>query len=173
MKRFFTVMAMATILSISACAPNHAQASNADAGPAPTEAGPLIEVGTAISSSTSVPLSTINVPTASEAVGSNDAASFTGDVTLVDNGKSINLKVGDSFVLNLGSDFYDWTVDVDNQNVISREIGVTVTIGAQGIYLTHAPGIAKLTAVGNPQCLNSTPPCLAPSILFEITVNVQ
>ena len=83
------------------------------------------------------------------------------------------MKVGDSFLLNLGSDFYDWTVEVDNQSVLSREKNVTVIKGAQGIYQALAAGTATLTASGNPQCLNSNPPCMSPSISVTITVIVK
>jgi len=53
-------------------------------------------------------------------------------VTLEDKGRTIDMKVGESFLLNLGSDFYDWTaVEVDNQSVLSREENVAVINGAQ------------------------------------------
>ncbi len=95
------------------------------------------------------------------------------EITLADQGKTFVMHPGESFILNLGVGVYDWSVEVDNPAVLSRELNMAVINGAQGIYLAHNPGTAKLTAVGNPQCLNSTPPCLAPSILFEITVIVQ
>lgn len=137
---------------------------------------PVLPSATAISVEVSTAVNiVVDIPTATETVpaGSNDTKPLTVYITMEDNGKTINMKVGDSFLLKLGSDFYDWSVDVDNQDVISREIGITAIRGAQGIYLAHAPGSTKLTASGNPQCLNSTPPCLAPSILFEVTVIVQ
>ena len=102
-----------------------------------------------------------------------DASSSTGEITMDDNGRTLNMKVGDSFLLHLDADFYDWAVEVDNQDVLSRKRNVTVINGAQGIYEALAPGTATLTASGNPKCLNSRPACLAPSVIFTITVIVQ
>ncbi len=102
-----------------------------------------------------------------------DHVSSSDTVTLNDNGKTLNLRVGDSFLLNLGTDVYDWDVAIDDQSVISLHMGVLVVKGAQGIFDAHTPGTANLTAVGNPQCLKSNPPCMMPSIMFRITVIVQ
>ena len=93
-------------------------------------------------------------------------------ITLGDNGKTFTYHVGDSFLLNLGGDVYDWTVSVDNQSVIALKVGVMVVKGAQGIYDVLAPGTAVLTAAGEPQCLKANPPCKIPSVLFRVTVVV-
>jgi hypothetical protein len=94
-------------------------------------------------------------------------------VTMADNNKTFAMHQGDSFLLNLGMDTFDWTVDIDNQNVLTRVKGVMVIRGAQGIYQANRPGQAQLTAIGNPLCRNSVPACEMPSILFRITVIVQ
>jgi hypothetical protein len=94
-------------------------------------------------------------------------------VTLDDNGKTIILHPGDSFLVDLGMDTFNWTVNVDNQDVLSREKNVMVIRGAQGIYQANNPGQAVLTAVGDPLCRSSVPACGAPSILFKITVIVD
>lgn len=83
------------------------------------------------------------------------------------------MHVGDSFLLNLGTDIYDWTVEVESQNVLHLKVGVMVIRGAQGIYEALAPGTATLTATGNPLCLQSHPPCAIPSILFSVTIVVE
>ncbi len=94
-------------------------------------------------------------------------------ITLGDNGKTFVLHPGDSFLLNLGMDTYDWTVAIDNQSVLSRVIGVMVIRGAQGIFRANSPGRALLTATGDPLCRKSIPVCEMPSILFKVTVLVQ
>jgi hypothetical protein len=93
------------------------------------------------------------------------ASSFTTyEATIMDNGKTFNVKVGDNLKLNLDPG-YDWSaITVSDTNVI---------VVTQGIYQARASGVAALTATGDPQCLNSTPPCGMPSITFMITVIVQ
>ena len=83
------------------------------------------------------------------------------------------MHVGESFLLNLGTDVYDWTVEVDHQDVLQRDMGVTVIQGAQGIYVAQAPGTVTLTANGDPLCLQSKPPCKMPSISFSIILIVE
>ena len=86
------------------------------------------------------------------------------EATIMDNGKTFTLKVGDTLRLNLDPG-YDWSaISVSDTNVI---------VVSQGIYQAHAFGIAALTATGNPKCLGSMPPCGMPSIIFAITVIVQ
>ena len=92
------------------------------------------------------------------------SSSTTYEATIMDNGKTFNIQVGDTLKLNLDPG-YDWSaISVSDTNVI---------VATQGIYQARASGIAVLTATGNPKCLNSTPPCGMPSILFTITVIVQ
>lgn len=92
-------------------------------------------------------------------------------VTLQDSGKTITLHVSDSFLLYLG-DTYQWTVEIADQAIVSRVPNIMVIRGAQGIYTAHAVGITTLSATGNPACYYSKPPCLMPSILFQVTIVV-
>ena len=94
-------------------------------------------------------------------------------ITQQDRGKTFNMKVGDSFLLNLGSDAYDWSVSIDNEEVLRMKMGIMVIKGAQGIYEALAPGTATLIATGNPLCLQSRPACAMPSILFSVTLIVE
>jgi hypothetical protein len=101
----------------------------------------------------------------------SEEESSTKDITLEDSGKSITLKTGQSFLLKLGEDF-EWNVEVDNQDVVSRALNIMVIRGAQGVYEAHVPGHAILTAVGDPPCLHSEPPCRMHSILFTLDIEV-
>jgi len=92
-------------------------------------------------------------------------------VTLDDNNKTFSMKADETFLLKLG-EFYDWQPIIDNQDVLSREMDIAVISGAQGVYKAHKEGTAKLTATGDPLCRQSVPPCGAPSILFEVILNV-
>jgi hypothetical protein len=92
-------------------------------------------------------------------------------VTLDDDSKTITLQVDETFLLNLGEG-YDWNISIDDPSVISREVNVLVVRGAQGIYRAHMPGHATLTAIGDPACRKSVPPCAAPSRQFNLYVVV-
>jgi len=106
-------------------------------------------------------------------VDSNPQAVPANGITLADNGKTFLVHPGESFLLNLGMDSYDWTVNIDDQNVISREKNVMAIRGAQGVYQAASPGQAVLSAVGDPLCRKLKPACMAPSIMFTVTVIVQ
>lgn len=92
-------------------------------------------------------------------------------ITLADNGKSITLQKGDSFLLKLG-EMYNWNIDIDNQTVVSRMVNMMVVRGAQGVYDAHNPGHTILTAVGDPLCRSSVPACGMPSIQFKFDITV-
>ena len=92
-------------------------------------------------------------------------------VTLADSGTSITLHVGDTFLLNLGED-YNWNINVADQTVISRVKNIAVIRGAQGVYQALKAGTTTLMASGDPACRESKPPCMRPSIAFELRVIV-
>jgi hypothetical protein len=93
-------------------------------------------------------------------------------VTMADNGKNFLLHPGASFLLNLGTDTFNWTVTIDDQNVLAMQRGVMVIRGAQGIYQAGNTGQAVLTAIGKPICQPGQM-CMTLAILFKITVIVQ
>jgi hypothetical protein len=93
-------------------------------------------------------------------------------LTLDDSGKTINLRVGARFLLNLGEG-YDWTVEIGDPSVLARVADVPIPKGAQGWFEARQPGSTTLSAMGDPPCRKIQPPCLAPSRLFQATVIVQ
>ena len=93
-------------------------------------------------------------------------------VTLADEGQTITLKLGESFLLKLGED-YAWSATVADQSIVSRVVNVTVVRGAQGLYEAHQAGSTTLTATGDPVCRQAQPPCATPSRTFEIKLIVQ
>lgn len=68
-------------------------------------------------------------------------------VTMADDGKTIPLAVGQRFLLSLGQDF-NWTVTVDDPNILSRVVNITVVKGAQGVYEAKKAGSTRLHATG-------------------------
>jgi hypothetical protein len=79
-------------------------------------------------------------------------------VTLADDGKTISLAPGETFLLALGDG--QWSPEIDNQAVVSRVINIAVVRGAQGVYMAHIPGTAHLTATSG-------------SVTFRLTIVVM
>jgi hypothetical protein len=93
-------------------------------------------------------------------------------VTRADAGATISVARGASVLVKLGTDF-DWTVTVSDPLVLGRVPGVTLVLGAQGLYTALATGQATISAVGDPPCRKSTPPCGAPSLLVSVIIAVK
>jgi hypothetical protein len=93
-------------------------------------------------------------------------------ITQENNNQTIELNVGDTFLLKLGEE-YMWNVEIDNDNVVSRVKNIAVIRGAQGVYEAKMPGSVTLSAVGDLPCREEVPPCAAPTILFKIQINVS
>ena len=109
-------------------------------------------------------------PTISTPVVPTDIGQKT--ITLGDQGKTIELTVGERFLLQLGEG-YTWDVTISDQNVVSRVKNILVVRGAQGIYNALQAGTVTLSASGDPVCRQTKPPCAMPSILFSITIIVK
>jgi ABC-type transport system substrate-binding protein len=152
MKQILPVFVILLSVFVSACAPGSANS-------APPEVA------------TTLPENI--VPPGTDVTSLPPAVQTPSTITMADKGKTFTFHVGDSFLLNLGGNVYDWTVTVDNQDVIALKMGVMVIRGAQGIFDALIPGTAILTATGDPLCRKSKPPCMMPTILFRITVIVQ
>lgn len=164
----FAFIVFLTML-VTACAP--LQTDQPDIIPSLAIAQPAVVV-TAQGGGPAVGLPSI-VPGSGGVVSSSATALPADGVAFSENGKTFTMHVGESFLLNLGTDVYDWTVEVDHQDVLQRDMGVTVPQGAQGIYVAQAPGTVTLTANGDPLCLQSKPPCKMPSISFSIILIVE
>ena len=164
----FAFIVFLTML-VTACAP--LQTDQPDVIPSLAIAQPAVVV-TAQGGGPAVGLPSI-VPGSGGVVPPSAIALPADGVTLSENGKTFTMNVGEGFLLNLGTDVYNWTVEVDHQDVIQRDMGVTVIQGAQGIYVAQAPGTVTLTANGDPLCLQSKPPCKMPSISFSIILIVE
>ncbi len=142
-------------------------------------AGSTPMVITVLPAGTSSPLvvNTLNplangTTTPTAAAGTPAATGEAPAVTLADDSKTITLKVGQTFLLDLGSDM-NWTPNVVDQKVVSRVIGITVIKGAQGVYQADAPGTTQLMATGQAPCRLAKPACAVPDRLFSVTIVVQ
>ena len=92
-------------------------------------------------------------------------------ITLADQGSTLKLVVGESFLLKLG-EAYTWDITISDPNVLGRVRNIAVVRGAQGVYEALQAGTVTLTAAGDPLCRQSQPACGMPSIQFKITVMV-
>jgi hypothetical protein len=164
----FTFIVCLTIL-VTACTP--LQRSQSDAMPTLTITQP-VEVVSGQGGGQAVGLPSVT-PGSGGLVPPSAVALPASGVTLSENGMAFTMHSGESFLLNLGTDVYEWTVEVDHQDVLQRKMGVAVIRGAQGIYVAQNPGTAILTASGDPLCRQTKPACMMPSLLFSITVIVQ
>ena len=185
MKLIFMISLLVLTLTLAACATPAAQNSSLpevvttlpDIGATEVQAS-TAEVATTlpiVAETLTSSISAVIVPTSTNTANTVPQIQNTTSYTVVlgDNSKTFNLHVGDSLLLNLGADVYDWDVSIDDQSVVSLRMGVLVIQGAQGLYDAHAPGTAIFTAAGNPKCHSATPPCMMPSILFRVMIIVQ
>ena len=84
---------------------------------------------------------------------------------------TLHLKVGDSFLVNLG-DSVNWGVTFNPANIVSLRKGVLVIRGAQGLYNAVAAGTTQLTATGSPVCDPGTA-CPMYARYFTMTIVVS
>ena len=105
---------------------------------------------------------------------SNELAFFTGRVvTLEDSNKTIKLKPGERFLLHLKNEPYSWTATVDDARVV-RRLGDSLRIpGSQGLYEALRAGRTSLVAEGELPCHKVTPPCMAPTLGFQVKFVVE
>lgn len=113
-------------------------------------------------------------PTSGEAPPTSVATVGSGGpirVTPADNGRTIDLQVGQTFLLALGNNL-DWNVTVADPTVVSRVVNVLVVRGAQGIYRANRVGQTSLTATGRPICApNQACPMFIQVVKVELAVH--
>lgn len=105
--------------------------------------------------------------TAPSSVSVSSARTITRD----DNGRTLNLQVGERFLLDLG-DTMEWQLQIDDPSVVSRVPNVLTIKGAQGLFEARQRGQTTLTATGDLPCRKAQPPCMAPSFLFRLQIVV-
>ena len=85
--------------------------------------------------------------TATPASGASgqDSPAQTRVIGAANNGSTVQLSIGERFALNLGEG-PNWNVEVADQAIVSRVIGILTVKGVQGIYEVHAAGQTTLVA---------------------------
>jgi len=82
------------------------------------------------------------------------------------------LTVGDTFMLKLG-DGYTWQVQIDDERIVARVPNISLKAGAPWLYQARAVGQTEVQIAGDPVCLNASPPCAMPSVLFQVKITVR
>lgn len=157
MKKTAAIGLLVVSLVLTACAPKNANAQSDGSVPPDGMSGP--EVATTLPESGGGPI---------EPLPANGGAAPT--ITLDDNGRIFTYAVGDTFTLDLGAGIYDWEIPMDELTIFSFKAGKG---DVQGTLEALKAGTVVLTAIGNPKCLQSNPPCLMPTVLFRVTLIVE
>ena len=94
-------------------------------------------------------------------------------ITLDDGGKTINLKVGERFMLLLKRENYTWTPRLSDDGVLKLVDDASIIPGAQGVFQAERAGSTRLFAIGELPCHKENPPCNVRVLAFEIGFVVQ
>lgn len=140
------------------------------ATPAATPTGSGIVVSTSVAGPSSGPLpaSTTAAPLPPATAPANGLL----EVTTADYGRTIELRVGERLLLNLGEGGA-WAVEIADPLVLGPLANASIPEGAQGVFAALASGTTTLTAVNAPACLQARPPCKLPIRTFEVTAVVK
>jgi hypothetical protein len=113
----------------------------------------------------------------SSTTSTTNAPPTDGDVvvTQADDGKTFSLHEGQRLIVNLTGDGWTYTEpDTDDATVLPRISGSAddVSGDASARFTGAAAGTAQVTSTKDARCRKSNPPCMTPSYLFKVTVNV-
>jgi|GEM_PF-2686228 len=103
--------------------------------------------------------------------GGSTGGPTTHTLMMADNGTTISAQVGDTIVIKLDPAL-NWAADVQPTGLLFRP-PVAVVRGVQDIFEAIAPGQVVITETGSPACLQASPPCAAPSQLWQVTIVIQ
>jgi hypothetical protein len=119
--------------------------------------------------------STVAISVQSSAGTNSQAFDFFSGVTITidDGGKIINLRVGEKFQVLLKKESFEWSVVEFDPNIIIKLTNEPAPQGSQGIFQAVKAGRTPLSAVGELPCQKLPHPCLAPSLHFEVTLDIQ
>jgi hypothetical protein len=68
-------------------------------------------------------------------------------ITLADDGQTLSISQGTSFLVSLG-EAYDWQVQIADPAIVSRVMNIAVPYGAQGVYVAEQVGRTTLGGTG-------------------------
>ena len=162
--------------TVNAGKPNGESVTSADSGP-PTSADSIAPSGTAYAppASTVRPSSTTTTRRPGTTTTAPPAAGDTITVTQDDNGKTFTLLKGQHLIVTLDDPSWEWSdPDTDNASVLERT-AVSANPSSTHVaasFVAKAAGQAQVGASKDAPCRRSTPPCMVPTFLWQITINV-
>ncbi len=110
----------------------------------------------------------------SDGAMSNTYSFFQGrTISQEDNGKTVELQVGERFQLKLETSDYSWTVTVADPAIVQKIDSAPTVPDSEGLYEAKQKGQTRLDAIGELPCHKSNPPCDVANLGFSVTLVVQ
>lgn len=158
-------------------------------GSSSTETTRRTSASTAAAGATIAPTGTVYAPPASVVYPPSTTTTIRGattttsppadgdtvTVTQDDNGKTVTLRRGQHLVVTLDDSAWEWSSpDTDSASVLER---TAVSANPSSTHVTAAfdaksAGQAHVSASKDAPCRRAQPPCMVPTYLWQITVNV-
>ncbi len=93
-------------------------------------------------------------------------------ITQQDDGKTVDVRVGELVQVALGDQF-DWSLEISDPRILSAEPGVnTLVRGTQLLARAKAAGTAAISGTGKPRCAPNQA-CIQIVTVFKATVVVR
>ena len=95
-------------------------------------------------------------------------------VTSALNGETIQMRSGEQISLELEAG-YNWQVGLSDKSLLLTLSEEVAGKGGSyhGLFEAAKPGLVELRAQGDPLCLTASPPCGLPSILFQLSIQIE
>lgn len=94
-------------------------------------------------------------------------------ITLEDDGQMFGVAVGTKFQLVLQKNGYEWDAATFDAAFINKLANEPLLPGSLGVFQTTKAGTTQISSFGELPCAKTTPPCLAPSLGFRVTLIVK
>lgn len=94
-------------------------------------------------------------------------------ITFEDDGKMFGLGTGSKFQLVLQKDSYEWAAAAFDPAFLTKLTNEPALSGSQGIFQATQAGTTQISSSGDLPCAKVTPPCLAPSLGFRVTLIIK
>lgn len=94
-------------------------------------------------------------------------------ITLDDDGKTFGVAVGTKFQLVLQKASYTWDAATFDPSFVNKLANEPALRDSLGVFQTTQAGTTQLSSFGELPCAKVTPPCLAPSLGFRVTLIIK